>query len=55
MKQPYAIKPIGLVYWTVVDTRSGANVSYPTSKRQALAERDTMNAAYLEAIGEERK
>lgn len=38
-------------YWCAVDTRTGRNVSYPTtSKRECANEVATLNRAYAEAV-----
>jgi len=48
---PYASEKRG-GYFICVDTRSGAEVSYPTTKRESEAEARTMNTAYAEALAE---
>lgn len=51
-KGPYKADHRTGPWWVVVDTRTGRQVSYPTSKRQCASETETMNRAYAEAYAE---
>lgn len=39
-------------YWVLVDSRSGALASYPTTKGKCQAEAAQMNRLYAEAVAE---
>jgi hypothetical protein len=41
-------------YWVLIDGRTGAIASYPTTKANCQAEAKVMNAAYAEALAESR-